>query len=367
MLPGRPMGRLRARRFRCPHRRWLASAAGHTHPSVSVGALLHDGDAAAREAALGDLRAALLDGGPGYFYAADVQGVLGADYLRTIYDFSERLHTLPIAEKQPFLGTGGSATAGAVYSGEDAGVAEPAYDPALRASVRSWDYSRPGMAYSRPGTEPDATPLASPNPRPSSFPTDDFERTMEGLYDRQNVVGAALLEAFAEMFSLPRDTFERHFSAGDMGTIRLLHYPGDDDDAAHDSDVGIAPHTDFEVFTLMHQNAPGLQFLPAARGEEGADAAALDWVDAPVVPDSFVVIIGPPARASPPWLPQRSQSVPACAGDVLERWSNGALRATPHRVLNGAPRKSIIRFNATAPETVIEPLDAFVTPERPRR
>ena len=90
------MGRLRARRFRCPHRRWLASAAGHTHPSVSVhgapghvvhptvsvGALLGDGDAAGREAALGDLRAALLDGGPGYFYAANVQGVLGHRRMR---------------------------------------------------------------------------------------------------------------------------------------------------------------------------------------------------------------------------------------------------------------------------------------------
>ena len=27
-------------------------------------------------------------------------------------------------------------------------------------------------------------------------------------------------------FDLPADTFTRHFEGGDMGTIRLLHYPG---------------------------------------------------------------------------------------------------------------------------------------------
>ena len=54
-------------------------------------------------------------------------------------------------------------------------------------------------------------------------------------------------------------------------------------------------------------------------------------------------------------------------GDMLERLINGALLATPHRVLPTAhPRSSIIRFNAFAPETLIAPLDAFVTPERPR-
>ena len=84
----------------------------------------------------------------------------------------------------------------------------------------------------------------------------------------------------------------------------------------------------------MHQDAAGLQLL--ARGElDRGDAAA--WVDAPVT-DDFVVIVG----------------------DILERYTNGVLRATPHRVVRRrAARRSIIRFNAVAPDEVVAPLAAF--------
>merc|ERR1719221_2176034 len=135
--------------------------------------------------------------------------------------------------------------------------------------------------------------------------------------------------AFAECLGLPSRTFQDMFvddAGGDFGTIRLLSYPGQSAEQAERANVGISAHTDFEAFTLMHQDAPGLQFIPAS-GE--------GWVDAPVRPGEFVVIVG----------------------DVLERFTNGVLRATPHRVqLTPHPRKSIIRFNAVAPETVIEPL-----------
>jgi isopenicillin N synthase-like dioxygenase len=218
--------------------------------------------------------------------------------------------------KKCFIGTGGSATAGATYSGLDAGQAEPAYDPNQRASVRSWDFARPQPA------DNDVDAL--------QWPTPAFLERIDDLYDRQNLLGMVLLEAFAEVLELPRETFAQHFEAGDMGTIRLLSYPGEEqvdgdlDGAAgrdrpqqQDTDVGIAPHTDFEVFTLMHQSAPGLQFLTGGgnEGKVGDDSrgrrnAQLEWVDAPVVESDFVVIVG----------------------DVLERYTNGVLKATPHRV-----------------------------------
>jgi isopenicillin N synthase-like dioxygenase len=48
---------------------------------------------------------------------------------------------------------------------------------------------------------------------------------------------------------------------------------------------------------------------------------------------------------------------------VLERLTNGALRATPHRVLHTPhARASIIRFNALAPEQLVAPL-----PQAPAR
>ena len=48
-------------------------------------------------------------------------------------------------------------------------------------------------------------------------------------------------------------------------------------------------------------------------------------------------------------------------GDVLERFTNGVLKATPHRVvLTPHHRQSIIRFNAVAADTLIAPLPEFV-------
>jgi len=68
------------------------------------------------------------------------------------------------------------------------------------------------------------------------------------------------------------------------------------------------------------------------------------WVDAPVRPGEFVVIVG----------------------DVLERFTNGTWLATPHRVLQTThARSSIIRFNAVAPDVLVEPLPQFISDENP--
>ena len=57
---------------------------------------------------------------------------------------------------------------------------------------------------------------------------------------------------------------------------------------------------------------------------------------------------------------------PRTSGDMLERFTNGTLRATPHRVL-ATPweRMSLIRFNGFESDTTVAPLPQFVTPDRP--
>lgn len=178
-------------------------------------------------------------------------------------------------------------------------------------------------------------------------PQPPFTDFVDDLYERQNALGAALMGAFAEMFDLPSNTFQQHFLSGDLGTIRLLHYPGQQSSNENSSavadessfDHGISPHTDFEVFTLMHQDASGLQLISPTSHTDDNNDAKLSWVDAPVRPGEFVVIVG----------------------DVLERFTNGELKATPHRVLQTPhTRRSIIRFNAVHPDTMIEPLSHFV-------
>jgi isopenicillin N synthase-like dioxygenase len=216
------------------------------------------------------------------------------------------------------------------------------------ATVSGWDYSRQRFSLasdSLAGADVDAR---YPGLVDGCEPP--FATVMDELYTRQDALGRVLLGGVEEALCLPRRTLLDLFEggAGDFGTIRLLSYPGSATDAAivaggapASGTTGIGAHTDFECFTLMHQNAPGLQLMPRVPGVEGAHG---EWISAPVRPAEFVVILG----------------------DMLERLTNGVLLATPHRVLpTSHPRDSIIRFNAFGPETLVAPLQPFVTPARP--
>eukprot|EP00467_Chlorarachnion_reptans_P002383 CAMPEP_0114496644 /NCGR_PEP_ID=MMETSP0109-20121206/5883_1 /TAXON_ID=29199 /ORGANISM="Chlorarachnion reptans, Strain CCCM449" /LENGTH=306 /DNA_ID=CAMNT_0001673937 /DNA_START=416 /DNA_END=1336 /DNA_ORIENTATION=+ len=255
----------------------------------------------------------------GYFYASNVHS-LPEKYIASVYSYHEQVHNLPPTVKWGFLEPKGS------YTGLDLGVenAELPYEMGTTSTVRAWDYARTQF-----------------KTNPTSYPSEEilqpgFTTFMDDLYQRQNQLGDALMVAFAEMLGLEKDVFGRHFRQGDMGTIRLLYYPGAEKQEIEKANRGISAHTDFEVFTLMHQNAPGLQFISPCDPQT--------WIDAPVRPAEFVVIVG----------------------DVLERFTNGQLKATPHRVLKTVhERRSIIRFNAMHPDTLVQPLPEFVSEENP--
>ena len=322
-------------------------------PTVDVGGLFPDASSERRDAAHAELKKALIDeDAPGFFYALNAPETLNARYLDSVYAFVEDAHALPLRTKARFADPErGSGELGAAYNGPDVGYLEPSYDGISVAAASAWDYSPEGAK--KAGEHWDA-----------ELPK-YFRETMEDLYERQNSVGRAVLTGIAEVLDLPPSTFSESFDRGDLGTIRLISYPGfdkpvhtfsaanansgdhawtyyddddDDDDDLCQADIGIAPHTDFEAFTLMHQDAPGLQLLSRNELEKGKDGV---WLDAPVV-DAFIVIVG----------------------DILERYTNGVLRATPHRVVRrSASRRSIIRFNAVAPDAVVAPLPAFGEPK----
>lgn len=63
--------------------------------------------------------------------------------------------------------------------------------------------------------------------------------------------------------------------------MRLLTYPEAKADVKN-STVGIASHTDFECFTIIHQNGAGLHL----KNRSG------DWVEAPVHEDRWVTLAG---------------------------------------------------------------------------
>lgn len=110
--------------------------------------------------------------------------------------------------------------------------------------------------------------------------------------------------------------------------LRLLHYI-ENSDSPDLRDVNMGAHTDYECFTILHQEGPGLQSqLRSGR-----------WVDIPPVAGSVVINIG----------------------DMLECLTNGYWKSNAHRVLNnGNERYSIPFFSSLDFNAKIAPLPRFV-------
>ena len=169
-----------------------------------------------------------------------------------------------------------------------------------------------------------------PNQWPDWIP--GFREAVTEYYDAVKAVGDRLFRAFALALDLPEQFFTDQ-ARKPPSQLRLLRYPPNDR-PMNNANPGIFPHSDFECFTILNQQAPGLQVMNAAD----------EWVEAPPIPGTFIVNIG----------------------DLLEGWTNGLFKATQHRVVNtGRERFSMPLFFAVDYHTVVEPLPQFVTPERP--
>jgi len=138
--------------------------------------------------------------------------------------------------------------------------------------------------------------FAGPNQWPADLP--GFRETVLAYTDAVDALGCRVLPLCATALDLPPDTFDRAFAESQF-SFRLTHYPPV---AAEPNQFGIAPHTDANFMTFLAQSeVPGLQ----VRTPDGA------WLDVPYVPGSFAVN----------------------SGDMLERWTNGRFKSTPHRAL----------------------------------
>lgn len=171
-----------------------------------------------------------------------------------------------------------------------------------------------------------------PNQWPDWLP--EFRAEVMAYFNAVMALGDRLFRAFAIALDLPEEFFVEK-SRKPTSQLRLLHYPANDMPMNNDH-LGIGAHSDFECFTILHHQAPGLQVMNAAD----------EWVEAPPIPGTFIVNIG----------------------DLLEGWTNGRFKATQHRVVNvGRERYSMPLFFAADYHTRVEPLPQFVSPENPAR
>ncbi|MES2913481.1 MAG: 2-oxoglutarate and iron-dependent oxygenase domain-containing protein [Pseudomonadota bacterium] len=173
-----------------------------------------------------------------------------------------------------------------------------------------------------PQDDPDflaGNPVLGPNVWPELA---GFRATVSRYYAEVAQLGRLICSALELFLGLPKGAITDHMTKP-VSQLRLLHYVRPDVTTDHGS-VNMGAHTDYECLTLLHTRNEGLQVM--AQDDR--------WIDVPVDQGVYVVNIG----------------------DMLEAWTNGILRSTPHRVVNRSrERFSMPYFVAANHDTVIRP------------
>jgi isopenicillin N synthase-like dioxygenase len=198
----------------------------------------------------------------------------------------------------------------------------------------SRNYEAFDLGLDLPSTDPHylaGNRLLGPNVWPE---LSEFRDIVSEYYKEISALGRRLCECLEAHLGLPPSAMTSQMNKP-ISQLRLLHYVRKSDLRDHRS-VNMGAHTDYECLTLLHTRNKGLQVMTQDD----------QWIDVPVDPATFIVNIG----------------------DMLEAWSNGLLRSTPHRVLNLSPERfSMPYFVAADYDTEIRPFSQLLAPEAPPR
>ncbi|CBZ24009.1 oxidase-like protein [Leishmania mexicana MHOM/GT/2001/U1103] len=160
-------------------------------------------------------------------------------------------------------------------------------------------------------------PLRGPNHHPTWI--EGWTELMEQHYSDMQRLALLLMRALALALDIDEDFFVSKFHEP-LSVFRMIHYPELPDEKGR---VVCGAHTDYGIVTLLYQDSVGGLQVQNLQGE---------WMDAPSLEGSYVVNIG----------------------DMMEMWSNGRYKSTPHRVLNqGVERISMPFFCQPNPETMV--------------
>jgi isopenicillin N synthase-like dioxygenase len=261
----------------------------------------------------------------GFFYIKN-HGI-PPDLIARAYGRSKQFFDLPDQEKQRYHISRSTAHRGFV----------PLYEESFYETIGSPTANKDHkecfqIGVDLPAGHPDfvpGIPLLGPNLWPAQ---PAFKEDMGAFFDALRNLSRRLFQAFALALFLPENYFDAVISRP-PSVLRIAHYI-ENDFPMDEANWGISAHTDYEVFTILHTDLPGLQALNAG-GE---------WVEVPPIDGTFIINIG----------------------DMLELLSNGAFIATSHRVLNiGKERFSFPMFCTLDYETVVAPLPIWVTERHP--
>lgn len=163
---------------------------------------------------------------------------------------------------------------------------------------------------------------------PNKWPErpEGFATVIGGYYDHAMNVAIEVLRAIADVLGLDTAFFDDKFSKP-MALLRGNYYPTRPDWAG-EKDFGIAEHTDYGCVTLLGTDGvPGLE----------AQTISGDWISVNANPGEFIINFG----------------------EMLQIWTEGRVRATPHRVRgSNEERISVPLFFNPNYDTNVAPMGA---------
>lgn len=141
-------------------------------------------------------------------------------------------------------------------------------------------------------------PMHGKNQWPTNPKLSRLKPVVTDYMEHLAMVANEVLSLVAVSLSLGSNYFKTRFTDDPTMLFRIFNYPA----ACEARGLGVGEHTDMGFLTILLQGeGSGLQ----------VKINESQWLDVPVIEDTFVVNIG----------------------DMLEVWTAGLLKATPHRVL----------------------------------
>jgi isopenicillin N synthase-like dioxygenase len=204
----------------------------------------------------------------------------------------------------------------------------PGFDPDLKESYE--------FALDLPMDDPEVVarrPLHGPNRWPASAPW--LKPAAEAYFEHTLRLGKDLLRLLALALE-QREDFFLQWCTKPMVQSRLFHYPAQK--IQGDTALGVAPHSDYGMITILTQDPIGGLELRKRDGE---------WVAAPYIENTFVINLG----------------------DMVKVWTNDSYVSNLHRVVNrtGKERYSIPTFFNLDYDTPVACLPNFQSAGKPPR
>jgi isopenicillin N synthase-like dioxygenase len=287
-------------------------------PVIDVAALVDGSPLQAREVATA-LGKACRD--VGFFYVAG-HGV-PAELMKRVFDTSAAFFTGPPSVREAVSFDGPGSNRGYIRLGDE--TLDPGKPPDVKEAFNIGLELAPDDPELVAGVAFRAANLWPEMP--------GFRATMLDYFNQVWRLGRDL--HFALDLGLDPDFFESKLDRPNA-TLRLLHYPPSEKPLSG-GQLGAGVHTDYGNVTLLATDAVGGLMVQDRSGR---------WLDAPVIPGTFVCNIG----------------------DCLMRWSNDVYVSTPHKVVNpGLDRYSVAFFLDPNPDAVVDCLPTCTSPERPAK